>query len=168
MGVRSAGSKRTKKSALSKANGAPGDNENCVKVVMAWFMREYGYDVKASAGKSLVSAEQATETLVDDRGRHPVWHTPNDDQGKKRWRDIESELGALPDGAYGLLRYRAIASFAHVTGWRKIEGRIEIMEGQQDVQSVYEGLNKVVAGSLKWVDLSGFKPTAATAVIVRR
>lgn len=56
---------------------------------------------------------------------------------------------------------------AHVTGWKKTENGLIIVDPQQAVEGFEYDIEKGAAGSFRWVNMQGFRPTPDTVKIVR-
>lgn len=164
-GVSRKGSKRTAKTALTGANPT-GDADNCIRSVNAWLMRRQGYDISAIPGQPSVDAEASSKTWRDDRGKPPQWTGSDHETGGLAWEKVRNELEKMPEGSFGLIRYRRRMT-AHVTGWEKTGNGLIIVDAQQAIEGFEYDIEKGAAGSFRWVNMQGFRPTPDTVKIVR-
>ena len=141
--------------------------ENCIRCVNAWGLRRLGYDVSAVPGQPGISAESSTTTWRDSKGNRPKWvHSDAGDHGVK-WNDVRSEIDGVRDGAFGFVSFKLSRRYSHVVAWEKKNGALELIDPQNTSYSVEAQLAESVPGSIKWVNLYGFKPTQATVTLVR-
>lgn len=158
------GSKRTIKSAVSGANPT-GDMDNCIRCVNAWALRRMGYDVAAAPGQPDVSAEESTRYWRNAKGASPNWVDSHGSDGALRWGEIAPQFGDLKDGAFGFIRYKV--AYPHVAAWLKVDGKVYLVDPQSPKSDVEYGLENAVAGSIRWVNLFGFKPSEDVARLVQ-
>lgn len=166
-GVSRKGSKRTKRNAEVGVNPT-GDADNCVRCVNAWALRKNGYDAQAAAGQPGVTASQATNLWKDKEGKSPTWKISERAEGALSWGEVQQELLGYPEDSFGFVRYKPRLSwYPHVLVWERTGRQIRLIDPQAVIEDNVEQLLKAQPGSIRWVRIDGYSPTAGVVRLVK-